>query len=304
MFFHNFVFLYSIANMISKNPTKYQEEINEIKAFILISPLNEITVYIHNLEGFYSKEMEEKILSSKNTRFLFCLLESSNEETTKRILNEIMESKPNSEKIYRLARMLNKSEEKLDELKTMIFDLDVPKQTKGKYLLAFYEGIKNVKNELDSFAIIDEIVLLNDFDTTNKLMSRLNEETKRTIITRYFHCTNKKLIFTLACTTDCEETTLLINRILLDIKEEEVFSLIMFVKEKYLPLIFKKVLKDEKTVLKLINNLYLFGSNRWMNIINYITEVDYDIISPSKIKEMTSFMEKEETKASRKRSLT
>lgn len=301
LFFSNLVFLYSIANMMSSDPQRYVEQINQIKHYILATPLTEISIYIHVLNSFYDEKMEDKILESNDSHFLANLLENSSLSATNRILNKLIATNPTSKKISCIANSICKSDEKLNKLKNVILNLQAPNNVKGRYLLAIYTGIKKIKKDE---SLKDSIILLNDFNTTKSLMEKLDDEETSIIIHRYFLSTNKDIIFTLACTTDCKETPLLINKVLYDNKENTLISLIMCVKENYLPLIFKQVLTNEKIALKLINDLYLLGSNRWMNIINYITEVNYDIISASKIKEMTSFMEKEETKASRKRSLT
>ena len=301
LFFSNLVFLYSIANMMSSDPQRYAEQINQIKHYILATPLTEISIYIHVLNGFYDEKMEDKILESNDSHFLANLLENSSLSATNRTLNKLIATNPTSKKISCIANSICKSDEKLNELKNVILNLQAPNNVKGRYLLAIYTGIKKIKKDE---SLKDSIILLNDFNTTKSLMEKLDDEETSIIIHHYFLSTNKDIIFTLACTTDCKETPLLINKVLYDNKENTLISLIMCVKENYLPLIFKQVLTNEKIALKLINDLYLLGSNRWMNIINYITEVNYDIISATKIKEMTSFMEKEETKASRKRSLT
>lgn len=55
VFFHNLIFLYSIANIMSKDPERFSEEIKQIQKFILEEPLSDITIYIHTLNGYYNK---------------------------------------------------------------------------------------------------------------------------------------------------------------------------------------------------------------------------------------------------------
>lgn len=301
--FHNPIFLYSVASIISKNYEKYPKEIKLITNFISTSPLNNIFIYIHNLDGFYTEEMENKILASDEFHFFSCLLESANYETKKHILKKIIEKNPNSEKLYQLTKLL-KNEGKLGELREIILRLELSKEKKGASLLTIYAGIKKDLDDIDFEFIIDDIIQLNDFNTTDKLMSKLNKEDMSKIIEKYFYDPNKEIIFTLACTTNCEKTPSLINKILSEIDKPKLVALIMLVKECYLPQIYEQVLIDEGTCLNIINELYLFGSNRWINIINYITTKNKDLISPSKIKEIESFIEKKEKYISRKRILT
>ena len=301
MFFNNLIFLYSIANMMANDPERYKEEISEIKKFILTEPLTEITIYIHTLNGFYSKEMEDRIFATNSSHFIFCLLESADEKETRRILTKLIEKKPNSEKIYCLANSLSGSDEKLRELKSIILNLETSKSIKGKYLFAYLEGIKERKIDL---ALIDEIILLNDYATTDKLMQRISKEDALIIINKYLISENKEIIFTLACTTDCKETINLLNFLLPSIDFNQLVTLIMLVKEKYLPFILKQVLKDENECLKLMNQLYLFGSNRWIMLIKYIKENDSKLLSESIKEKLDAFILKEEQSLSRKRILT
>ena len=75
----------------------------------------------------------------------------------------------------------------------------------------------------------------------------------------------------------------------------------MQVNEKYLPYILNKTLKEEKTILKLINNLYLLGSKRWLNIINYIKNQRESVLSKGELKKLEMFAD---NTLSRKRTLT
>lgn len=299
-FLNNLIFLYSIANMMANDPKRYKEEIDEIKKFILTEPLTEITIYIHTLNGFYNKEMEDRIFASNNSHFIFCLLESADQIETRRILTRFIKKNPNSENIYCLVTSLSEWDEKLKELKSIILNLEVPKSVKGKYLLAFFEGIKERKNDLD---LIDEIVLLNDYNTTDRLMQKISPEDTLKIINSYLTSENKEIIFTLACSTDCQETPNLLNWILQDIDFNHLVTLIMLVKEKYLSFVFKRVLKNEKECLNLINHLYLFGSNRWITLIKYIKDNHSKLISEKMRENLEIFLSKEE-QLSRKRSLT
>ena len=73
-----------------------------------------------------------------------------------------------------------------------------------------------------------------------------------------------------------------------------------FVKE-YLPYVLNKTLKEEKVALKLINNLYLLGSKRWLNIINYIKNQRESVLSKDELKKLEMFAD---NTLSRKRTLT
>ena len=92
-----------------------------------------------------------------------------------------------------------------------------------------------------------------------------------------------------------------LNKVLKDITDAKLIFLIMQVNEKYLPYILNKTLKEEKTILKLINNLYLLGSKRWLNIINYIKNQRESVLSKGELKKLEMFAD---NTLSRKRTLT
>lgn len=297
-FYHNLVFLYTIASILSKNPFRYSDEIEKIKKYILSQPLNEITVYIHTLNGFYNEGMEDQILKYGNPHFIFCLLENTDPEETKRILIKYLKNKPSPEKIYRLASSLDKQENNLWELKRVVLDLEIPLSLKGKYLLAIFDG-----TSIKDLNLIEEIIKLNDFNTTKRLMKKIEEDAPR-MIRKFLEVESNEIIVTLACTTNCEETKLLINKILEKKDFNAIIKLIMYVEDLFLPMIFEEILKSEKEALKVINTLYLFGSMRWINFINYIIQTDKTFISKEERTKLESFAKNQEEEYTRKRNLT
>ena len=294
-FFHNPIFLYGIASIMARNPEQYKKEIATINEDIINKPLSEIAIYIHNLNGFRNEKMEDKVLSSNNTRFWTCLFEDISLEAKKNLISKIIQNYP--QKINFLAYALKAREEELMELKNDILALDCDKKIKGEYLFYIYQATKANPNPL----LIDDIILLNDFNTTKRLMETLKEEEQTLLLKRYLFNFSEDITFTLACTSNCENTSFLIDKALNDITDAKLVFLIMQVNEKYLPYVLNKTLKEEKVALKLINNLYLLGSKRWLNIINYIKNQRESVLSKDELKKLEMFAD---NTLSRKRTLT
>ena len=292
-FFHNPIFLYGIASIMARNPEQYKKEIATINEDIINKPLSEIAIYIHNLNGFRNEKMEDKILSSNNTRFWTCLFEDVSLEAKKNLISKIIQNYP--QKINLLAYALKTREEELIDLKNDILALNCDKKIKGEYYI--YQATKANPNPL----LIDDIILLNDFNTTKRLMETLKEEEQTLLLKRYLFNFSEDITFTLACTSDCENTSFLIDKALNDITDAKLVFLIMQVNEKYLPYVLNKTLKEEKVALKLINNLYLLGSKRWLNIINYIKNQRESVLSKDELKKLEMFAD---NTLSRKRTLT
>src|SRR5699024_302995 len=99
----------------------YKKEIATINEDIINKPLSEIAIYIHNLNGFHDEKIEDKILSSNNTRFWTCLFEDISLEEKKRLISKIIQNYP--QKINLLAYALKTREEELIELKNDILAL-------------------------------------------------------------------------------------------------------------------------------------------------------------------------------------
>lgn len=78
----------------------------------------------------------------------------------------------------------------------------------------------------------------------------------------------------------------------------------MLVKEKNLTFLLNQILKEQSLCLKLINHLYLFGSNRWISIINYVQENDNNLLPEEELKKLLNKIPKDEEILKRKLTLT
>ena len=299
----NPVFLYSVASMMSKKKDIFKKQIEEIKKYILNVPLSEITVCIHTLDGFYEKEMEEKIIKESIPRFIFCLLENVDIENTRRILIEYLLTQPSNAKIYRLAEALSSSDTKLEELLSVILGLDLPNKVKSGYLLSVFEGTHYLTA---THYMKKELIKLNDLVSIDKLMQKETEEKQTDWILEYQEEGKKEILFTLACTTDTPETKILINTFLDHGSDREILILAAFVKEKFLPDLFAKLItKSPEKLLKVLDNLYLFGSNRWCDLIDFIVVRHEETKFPREIQErLIRWHQNKQKGKERKRTLT
>lgn len=299
----NPVFLYSIASMMSKKKEIYKEQIEQIKNYIFSAPLSEIAVYIHTLDGFYEKEIEEKIICEGSPHLIFCLLESANLEDTRRILIKYISLTPSNAKVYRLAGVLNSSGSKLEELISVILGLDLPKKTKSGYLLSVFEGTNYLAA---SDYMKREVIQLNDFSSVDKLMHKLSPEDQAKWILEYQEKGNKEILLTLACTTNVKETKDVMETFLDTGSNREILILAAFIKINFLPdLLTKLMAKNPQKLLKILDSLYLFGSNRWSDIIDFIIANNKENrLEKEEIDRLQAWKENKQKIAVRKRTLT
>lgn len=73
---------------------------------------------------------------------------------------------------------------------------------------------------------------------------------------------------------------------------------------KYFSHIVIEAIKEENMCLKIINKLYLMGSNRYEWIINYIMSENNNLVSKEKKAQLLEAMKKIEGNEPRKRTLT
>ena len=214
---------------------------------------------------------------------------------------------PSPEKVYRLASILYKENQiqknytsslqynPLKILEEIIMNLEISKSTKGKYLIALLDGTNN-------YYLIEKIIELADIEQTRRLIHKLREDAP-SIIRKYQDSSNINILVTLACVTNIKETEIFIKKVLAKCERNLTLTLIMYVYSSYLPMIFKEVLKSEEDTLHLINDLYLYGSNRWIDVINYIKENNLELLSCEINNKITNFLE-DKNQVIRKRNLT
>ena len=298
----NLVFLYSIAITLSNDPEKYQKQINKIQAFRLNHELSEITIFIQSLNGFYSLKFEDKVLKSKNSRFIFCLLQGLNIEETKRVLAKYVLTKPSTSEVYYLAESLNSSVLEIEELMNLLLSLDVTNSMKSRYLIAIYQG--TFDEHLKQRAVY-EVLELNCYADILSLMKKLRSQEQASLATIYLNVRNENIIFALACTTNCKKTKDLIDAAFTNIDEQHLIKLIALVDDEFLYYVLEKVFNvDSKIYLKILNNLYLLGSNRWMKMINYIVDSKKEkLIDQQVLSFITNLKNNNETQE-KKRTLT
>ena len=300
-------FLYAIACITCKNQDKYAEQITKIKEIIKDYPVTEIVACIYSLNGFSCDEAYKRVLESSNPRFIYYLIENKSKEEIKKVLEQFMFMNPSPEKVYRLASILYKENQiqknytsslqynPLKILEEIIMNLEISKSTKGKYLIALLDGTNN-------YYLIEKIIELADIEQTRRLIHKLREDAP-SIIRKYQDSSNINILVTLACATNIKETEIFIKKVLAKCERNLTLTLIMYVYSSYLPMIFKEVLKSEEDTLHLINDLYLYGSNRWIDVINYIKENNLELLSCEINNKITNFLE-DKNQVIRKRNLT
>lgn len=297
----NPIFLYSLSRYLSLNSKEYLAEIQKIKRVLSDKPLSEITIYILSLPGFYDKEIENRIIKNKNSHFLFNLLQNKSILETRAILQKYLRTKPKPRQIYHLTQCLASSEEQLIELKSIVMEMNLDKTLKSQYLLAILEESPEREPE---FILVQKIIDLNDFLTVNRLMRKISKEYQATLIKQYLKENKREILFTLACTTDCEETLSLIDKILENMNEFNLIILLSNVEQKYFSHIVIEAIKEENLCLKIINKLYLMGSNRYEWIIDYIMSENNNLVSKEKKLQLLEAKKNIEGKKVRKRTLT
>lgn len=297
----NPIFLYSLSRYLSQNSKEYLWEIEKIKQNLSEKPLSEITIYILSLPGFYDKKIENRIIKNKNPHFLFNLLQNKTILETRIILLKYLRTTPKPKQIYYLAQCLASSEEQLAELKSIVINIEIDKVLKSQYLLAILE--ESLEKEPD-LVLVRKIIDLNNFLTVDHLMKKISQEHQAVLISQYKDENVNEILFTLACTTNCEETLPLIDKILENISESNLIILLSNVDPKYFSHIVIEAIKEENMCLKIINKLYLMGSNRYEWIINYIMSENNNLVSKEKKAQLLEAMKKIEGNEPRKRTLT
>ena len=264
----NTVLLYNFANILSTNPKKYTDIISKIKEHNLNNELTEITIYILSLDGFYDMNLENRVIKSQNTHFIFELIRDANSLKTSNILSKYLKTLPTPFDIYRLSKNLLSYNDKLEILINAILELNIDNSIKSRYLLATFTGTNKI---LLKDKIINSIINLNSLLVVFDLMQLLTDEEQNKIASNNLELNNPNIIFTLACTTNCEKTKDLIDYIFPKLDFYNLTILLSYVNEKYINYILNKIIIERKELyLRILNELYLIGSNRYETMILFI----------------------------------
>lgn len=264
----NPVLLYNFANILSTNPKKYTDIISKIKEHNLNNELTEITIYILSLDGFYDMNLENRVIKSQNTHFIFDLIRDADSLKTSNILSKYLKTLPTPFDIYRLSKNLLSYNDKLEILINATLELNIDNSIKSRYLLATFTGTNKI---LLKDKIINSIINLNSLLVVFDLMQLLTDEEQNKIASNNLELNNPNIIFTLACTTNCEKTKDLIDYIFPKLDFYNLTILLSYVNEKYINYILNKIIIERKELyLRILNELYLIGSNRYETMILFI----------------------------------
>lgn len=264
----NPVLLYNFANILSTNPKKYTDIISKIKEHNLNNELTEITIYILSFDGFYDMNLENRVIKSQNTHFIFELIRDADSLKTSNILSKYLKTLPTPFDIYRLSKNLLSYNDKLEILINAILELNIDNSIKSRYLLATFTGTNKI---LLKDKIINSIINLNSLLVVFDLMQLLTDEEQNKIASNNLELNNPNIIFTLACTTNCEKTKDLIDYIFPKLDFYNLTILLSYVNEKYINYILNKIIIERKELyLRILNELYLIGSNRYETMILFI----------------------------------
>ncbi len=266
----NPVLIYNYAKLLSTNPQKNAPIINKIKDYNLNSDLTDLTLFIFSLDGFYDERIVEKIIKSQNIHYIYTLLKDINISETQNILERYLKTIPEQYDIYSLSKILLEYPVLFEIFLNVILKSNIDNETKSAYLLS---TLKGTNKTLLKERIIASIIELNSLLTINDLMQVLTSEEQTKLSKKYLETKNDSAIFSLACTTNCSETKKLIDYIFPKLNYCDIIKLIINVKSTYLNYIFKKIIQEKRQMyLKILNELYLIGSNKYIDMILFISK--------------------------------
>lgn len=274
---NNYYAIQIISQLLSKNPSAYQREIDEITDFMLKSEDTSIKdiniIQIVKLNGFNPEKFHSYFLKRTNRSRVAYLLNIP-EEYQESFINLYLNSNPNTNDLKIFMYTLDgKLEPKFlsKELESMLLDCikDIPDEDlKCKYLLIYLETIlKNVYNKEITFIIM----LSNKLYYIKELMGVIPEEIQDKICEEYLALNNHIDILNLAITTDCKTTYKLVDTILETYSDAEILDLISNLSGRFLSYALDRIIKrDTRYYLSLIDTLYLLSANNSIEVIEFI----------------------------------
>ncbi len=285
-----------IARFLSNDASKYSHEIAIIKNYLLSHEVSYVTTSIAPLTGFYSAELEQKIITSEVKFVSDYLIKAPNK---KAFFQKYYLTKPENENIRKIAHKFSISKNSLNReiyqyIVEIITSVNLDDQLlQSNHLFILYEMNKDYE---DIDTIIYSLINLNVPAIINNLMQDLSEAKQDKICISFLEEKNTpfKYYQTLAITTDCKTTYKLIDIILLKDNLPATVDLIGNLKERFLSYTLNKVLNEKGTsyYLRVINNLYLLGYDNYLEGINFIfTYKLTHLFNPNVITNMSLYQE-------------
>ena len=261
--------LYVLSKIIATTPEEYKDAIKRIQDYLLKAELNENSMSIASFNCYYRKDLEDKIIKSKNPKYISLFLENKSDEIARSILTSYINITPKPEDIKELAYRSKKHK----EIMALIEDQEIDNKLKSEYYLALYLAgpSKNISDIL-----IDRIIELNDFSTTKYLMKTLDKKVQDNLIEKYLKTGNESIMVTLACTTNCDKTYELIEEIIRN-HIVVITILLVYLKDDYLTFAMNKLITTRKNIyLKIMDLCYKndikddSSNNIWLSLFEFL----------------------------------
>ena len=86
--------LYVLSKIIATTPEEYKDAIKRIQDYLLKAELNENSMSIASFNCYYRKDLEDKIVESKNPKYISLFLENKSDEIARSILTSYINITP------------------------------------------------------------------------------------------------------------------------------------------------------------------------------------------------------------------
>jgi len=258
--------LYHLAYITIIKPETHKDEISLLKDYFLDEQVDEKFVMLAKYDVFSCDEYENKILQS-NALYVAQYIKSINIDQSKKILSKYLLQDINIGDIKILASELKNSNELYEELVNNIKKIDNEEKIEYLYIILLINSdYQNTKE------IINIIINSKKITTIKKLISFINEEEQNNLIKENIEKNNKKVIFNLACTTDCLNTYKAIEYILKEDNFDQILYMISSIEGRFLDYTLNKIITDKEKdfYIKIINNLYILSLPNFFETINFI----------------------------------
>lgn len=261
--------LYVLSKIIATTPEEYKDAIKRIQDYLLKAELNENSMSIASFNCYYRKDLEDKIVESKNPKYISLFLENKSDEIARSILTSYINITPKPEDIKELAYRSKKHK----EIMVLVEDQEIDNKLKSEYYLALYLAgpFKNISDIL-----IERIIELNDFSSTKYLMKTLDKKVQDNLIEKYLKTGNESIMVTLACTTNCDKTYELIEEIIRN-HIVVITILLVYLKDDYLTFAMNKLITTRKDIyLKIMDLCYKndikddSSNNIWLSLFEFL----------------------------------
>lgn len=227
-----------LAKIAVSDKEKYAQAIESIKEYVLNAPPSDDIVKIAGIEGiavakFMPKE-EETIPSTDHQENEFTPDKTANyynnadNNLKEQVLMSYLKGKPSLDAFL---DFINKTNSLMEAYKTLPTIDEFSVAEKSEYLLAMYSINKDA---VIRKSLIEDILYLNNYSTVKMLMLQLKTTEQTEIADDVARSNNYKLMLTLACTTKCSTTFLLITNIVMLKNTDCAVFLIANLKGRYL----------------------------------------------------------------------